>query len=117
MPSELTAIVQQVEGTRAVIAVSGSMDLDSAGVLREVLVELIDQGRPQLVLEMSQVGFCDSSGLNTLLQIRQLALARQGSLALVAPTETVVRLLRVTEVDTVIPQYPNVAAALLPLES
>ncbi|QMU77084.1 STAS domain-containing protein [Streptacidiphilus sp. PB12-B1b] len=112
MPCDLTATVQQAQGTHAVVAVGGSMDFDSAGSLHDVLVELIDEGRRHLVLEMSQVGFCDSSGLNVLLQVLRRAQAEQGSLALVSATEAVGRVLEITAVDTVIAQYPSVAAAL-----
>ncbi len=115
MPSDLTTTVLQAQDTHAVVAVSGAMDYDSTGALYDLLISLIDEGRQHLMLEMSQVGFCDSSGLNTLLQALRRARARQGSLVLVAPTATLQRVLEITEVDAVLPQYPDVAAALLAL--
>jgi anti-sigma B factor antagonist len=115
MPSDLTVNVRQAQDAFAVIAVGGAIDYDSAGALHDQLVALVDEGRRHLVLDMSQVGFCDSSGLNTLIQVLRRARARQGSLALVAPTEPVQRVLRISEVDTVITHYPSVAEALRPL--
>jgi anti-sigma B factor antagonist len=112
MPPALTIAVQQADGPQAVVAVSGAMDYDSSGELHRVLLELLDQGHPHLVLEMSGVGFCDSSGLNMLLQVLRKAKESQGSLALVATTEAVQRVLEITAVDTVITQYATVDLAL-----
>jgi anti-anti-sigma regulatory factor len=89
MPSDLTATVLQAQDTHAVVAVSGAMDYDSTGALYDLLISLI--------------------------QALRRARARQGSLVLVAPTATLQRVLEITEVDAVLPQYPDVAAALLAL--
>jgi anti-sigma B factor antagonist len=112
MSSVLTTEIQQLHGEHAVVAVGGAMDFESTPVLTELLLGLVEQGRRHLVLEMSQVGFCDSSGLNALVRVLRQAKGRQGSLALVAPTEPVERLLAITAVDSVISQYPSVPLAL-----
>jgi anti-sigma B factor antagonist len=112
MSSALTAAVQQLQEDRAVVALAGAMDFESTGELSELLLDLLRRGHRHLVLEMSEVGFCDSSGLSALVRVLRQAKADQGSLALVAPTEPVERLLLITEVSTVISRYPTVELAL-----
>lgn len=112
LPSVLTTRVQRRLGEQAVVAVGGPMDFESTPALTELLLGLVEQGHRHLVLEVSQVSFCDSSGLNALVRVLRQAKRSQGSLALVAPTDQVERLLAITSVDSVIAQYPTVALAL-----
>ncbi|MFI2781288.1 STAS domain-containing protein [Streptomyces sp. ALB3] len=96
----------------AVLTVTGEIDVDSAPVLRTRALELIRQGRPHLVLDMAPVGFCDSSGLNTMISILRYAKDRHGSLTLAAPPPHLTRLLDVTGVAELIPALPTTADAL-----
>lgn len=112
MAPNVTVTVVQSEGTRAVVAVSGELDLDYAALLRQTCQDLVEAGRTDLVLDVSRLDFCDSAGLSAMLQARRLAVTHQGSFALAAPTGTVERILTVTGASTVITLYPTVREAL-----
>lgn len=61
-------IVHTVQGNRITVAVSGDLDLKTAGPLRETLDRLLDRYRDkQLVLDLAEVDFVDSSGLGVIL--------------------------------------------------
>ncbi|KOG36840.1 hypothetical protein ADK34_00090 [Streptomyces viridochromogenes] len=52
-----------------------------------------------LALDLSEVTFCDSTGLNTLLRARQRALKEHRSLTITAASPQVIRLLEITGAD------------------
>ncbi|MHA6761332.1 STAS domain-containing protein [Streptacidiphilus sp. PAMC 29251] len=97
----MTLQVQQ-QGPRAVLALAGELDLDGADVLTTTALDLIERGHRDLVLEMAQVSFCDSMGLNALLRVLRQAVGAGGSLVLVSPTDPVKRLLSMCGVDQII---------------
>src|SRR5258707_169837 len=49
-----------------VIDVQGEIDMYTAPRLRELLIDLVSQGRYQLVVNLDKVGFLDSAGLGVL---------------------------------------------------
>ncbi|WPO73144.1 STAS domain-containing protein [Streptomyces sp. KN37] len=53
----------------AIAAVIGDVDMRTAPSLRTQALEIIQQGPPHVVLDLAQVGFCDSSGLSALIGI------------------------------------------------
>jgi len=69
------------EDARAVLILSGELDLATAGALHEAVAEqLATGGVGELVLDLAKVSFLDSSGLGALLRIRGEVLAAGGNL-------------------------------------
>ena len=114
MTPELSFTVQR-DGARAVVQVSGAMDYDTSPALEEALTELIQVGTRHLVLDLAAVGFCDSSGINTLVRTLARASQEHGSLTLAATTPRVQSVLAMTGVDAVVATHPTVALALASL--
>lgn len=72
--TELTVDLQE-DGDRSVLALTGELDLDSVGRLRERAQEQVTAGKAKvLVLDMSGLSFIDSSGLGLLIDLRRLAM-------------------------------------------
>jgi len=87
-------------GTWSVLAVSGELDLATAPGLRERVGEMAPDGPPKIALDLTGVGFVDSSGLGAIVaclkHVRQLG----GDLVLVAPdTSAVAKLLSLTGLE------------------
>ncbi|MFF4321254.1 STAS domain-containing protein [Streptomyces sp. NPDC001568] len=84
-----------------VIHVGGEMDIDRAPMLRNALLSAATQadGRDEIVLDLSDLSFCDSAGLNTLIQARQTAATHGKRISLRNPQPQIVRLLEMTGVD------------------
>ncbi|WP_455355696.1 STAS domain-containing protein [Streptomyces sp. SYSU K217416] len=108
----LTLTVQQASGPLALVSVTGDIDIETAPVLRAGALDLIDQGHPHLILDLSPVAFCDSSGLNALIGILRCARDAGGSLALSAVPDRLARLLDLTGVSQLMPAHPDAEAAL-----
>lgn len=102
---------------QTVLSVKGEVDMYSAPTLRDRLSDLIDSGHHTVVVDLSDVGFLDSTGLGTLVAARQNATERGGSLPLVCDHERVLKLFRITGLDAVFTIYASVADAVQALPS
>jgi anti-sigma B factor antagonist len=84
------------------MAVAGEIDLYTAPRLHgELVTALAGEAPVRLVIDMSGVEFCDSTGMNVLLAAHRRAQEQGGDLALAAPRATVRKILQVTGLETV----------------
>ena len=88
--------VQALPDGRALVALSGELDLAVAPDLVAEIEFALDQVSPHLVLDLTKVEFIDSSGLTMLLRLRQLTQERGGSLVLTGANEALDYLLTLT---------------------
>jgi anti-anti-sigma factor len=75
------------QGEWAVLQVSGELDLVTSPVLRQRVHDEVAEGRHSLVLDLSEVFFCDSSGVGVLIASRRLMSSCQGRLRLILPAQ------------------------------
>ncbi|GAA2748630.1 MULTISPECIES: STAS domain-containing protein [Kitasatospora] len=68
-----------------VVQVAGEVDIAGVVALRERLQRLVTDGNLQLVVDISRLDFCDSTGFAVLVAIRRMLAARHGRLRLVLP--------------------------------
>ncbi|MFE9766155.1 STAS domain-containing protein [Streptomyces sp. NPDC005808] len=105
-------------GEWAVLRVSGEMDLVTSPVLRQRMHEAVADGRRSVVLDLSEVLFCDSSGVGVLIAARRLIQSCRGRLRLILPAQGAVdgshvnRVLAALGVRRLFDVYPDVAAAV-----
>ncbi|MGW1966539.1 STAS domain-containing protein [Streptomyces sp. NPDC001935] len=96
-----------------VLALSGEIDADNVGLLRQAL-EIDVNGPARLVLDFSAVNFMDSSGISVLAAARGDATSVGGWLRMVSLTAPVQRVVEIVGLDTIISCYPTLSQALLP---
>ncbi|MFD5848238.1 STAS domain-containing protein [Streptomyces chartreusis] len=97
---------------RCVVArVSGDMDYLTAPVLRARFKELLARGDRFMVLELSEVAFCDSVGLNVLLEAWRQAEAGGAVLVLACVPLPVQRILEMTGATQVLRVFATVTDA------
>lgn len=94
-----------------VIQVTGDVDVYTAAKLRAQIVDLIDEGRLHLVVDMEAVTFIDSTGLGVLVGVLKRLRAVSGELRLVATGDHVLRLLRITGLHRILGTYPSAEEA------
>ncbi|MDG9704655.1 STAS domain-containing protein [Streptomyces sp. DH37] len=104
--------VEHVRGTVTVVAVTGELDHHSSPGLRSGVLELVRGGHPHVVLDVSGVAFCDSSGLSALINLWHNARADGGSLVLCSVPGRLDRLLRMTGLDQILARASTVEEAL-----
>ena len=85
------------------IKLLGEMDHHSAIGVRADIDELIFENRPaKTVLDLSQISFMDSSGLGLIMGRYSLMKDLGGSLALRAPTDAVMKILKLAGMERMI---------------
>jgi anti-sigma B factor antagonist len=97
-------------GAALILAVRGELDLETLEPLRAALAAAAREEAPRVVLDMSQVGFCDSSTLNELLRA-DVALGA-GRLWIAAPSPFVARLFGLIGLPMVLTVRDTVEEAL-----
>jgi anti-anti-sigma factor len=77
----------------------------------ELLTDAIARGENRIVLDLSQLGFCDSAGLRLIVQLHERTTTAGGWLRLAAPTPMMLHILTVTNLNQVLNIYPSVDLA------
>jgi anti-anti-sigma factor len=106
------SITRADHGDRTVVRLGGEIDVYTAPFVREKLDEQIHAGRADLVVDLSDVTFLDSTGLGVLVGRLKIARTRGGSMRLVGTAERVLRVFAITGLDKVFEIYPDLEAAL-----
>jgi anti-sigma B factor antagonist len=84
------------------MSVAGEIDLYTAPRLHGELVTALASGSPaRIVVDMSGVEFCDSTGMNVLLAAQRRAREGGGDLQLAGPRPAIRKVLQVTGLETV----------------
>lgn len=102
----------RTEGERTVIEVGGEIDVYTAPKLREQLVDLVADGKYDLVVDMQRVDFLDSTGLGVLVGGLKRVRAHDGSLRLVCSQERILKIFRITGLTKVFPIHATLDEAL-----
>lgn len=98
-------------GDHTVVEVGGEIDVYTAPKLRECLVELVNEGNYNLVVDMEGVDFLDSTGLGVLVGGLKRVRANEGSLRLVCNQERILKIFRITGLTKVFPIHTSVDEA------
>jgi anti-sigma B factor antagonist len=98
------------QGDHTIVTLAGEIDLYTAPKLQSELVSALRSAGPTLVVvDMSGVEFCDSTGMNVLLAAHRQASERGGDLALAAPRAAVRKILEVTGLASVFTVHDDLA--------
>ncbi|MEY2241904.1 anti-sigma factor antagonist [Streptomyces sp. BF23-18] len=87
-------------------------DVYAASRIREILVDLVNQGRFHLVVDVTAVEFFDSGGQGVLVGGLKRVRAHEGALVLVMRSERTRRQFRVTGLNKIFPIFDTVDRAV-----
>jgi stage II sporulation protein AA (anti-sigma F factor antagonist) len=99
VPASVTIEIQPPEAV--VIRPVGEIDYSSIPRLKDALASATRAGANDVIVDLSEVTFIDSSGLDILLHAHQRQRSSGGRLVLRAVNATIKRLLAITNVHTV----------------
>jgi anti-sigma B factor antagonist len=97
----LLAVHVDTSGPVTVCKVVGALDIATVAIFRES-VEIQIRSGGDVVIDLSELTFCDSTGLGAIVGLYRLATAADGSLILRSPRPRVASVLAMTGVDQVI---------------
>jgi anti-sigma B factor antagonist len=100
------------EGSYSVLEVAGEIDVYTAPKLREKLIELVNEGKFHLVVDLEKVDFLDSTGLGVLVGGLKRVRNHDGSLELVCTQDKILKIFRITGLTKVFPIHASVADAI-----
>jgi anti-sigma B factor antagonist len=103
--------VEMVRGI-PVVAAPQEVDITNVTELRAALLEASADGPGTLVVDMTRTLFCDSAGLHALGGAHRRALAEGGAVLLAVTGEPVLRMLALTGLGSVIPNFTSLEEAL-----
>jgi len=107
---ELDIATEQNAGV-CTIALSGEVDVYTSPQLKQELVNAIEGGCVNLVIDLEKVVFIDSSGLGVLVSGLRRVKERSGTMRLVCTRENILKIFRITGLDKVFPLFPTLDAA------
>ncbi|GIH17311.1 STAS domain-containing protein [Rugosimonospora africana] len=86
----------------ALFRLTGYLDLSTVDLLKTTVGPACGEN-PEVVLDLSGLTFCDSTGVGALVWLYRRATAGEGRLIAYAPRKTVREVLRISGVDRIIP--------------
>ncbi|MDQ5975842.1 MAG: anti-sigma factor antagonist [Actinomycetota bacterium] len=108
---DFTVETREVGGI-TVVVVAGELDAHSAPTLDAVLSPLSQRHEGELVVDLSSVGFIDSTGLGILVSTLKHVRESDGRLDVVVATPRVLKVFSLTGLDVVIPLHATLDGAL-----
>ena len=93
------------ENSANVIALRGEIDVYTAPLLRQKIVDLVDQGALNIVIDMEKVDFLDSTGLGVLVEGLKRVKTRGGNLTLVITQDKILKIFDITGLNKAFPIY------------
>jgi anti-sigma B factor antagonist len=93
------------------LTLTGEVDVYTAPRLKEALVEAIESGCTNIVVDLEGVSFIDSSGLGVLVSALRRARERDGAVRIVCTRESILKIFRITGLDKVFPVFADIADA------
>ncbi len=91
------------DATSRTVHLEGTCDLATVPALREALMPLAPPEVETLTIDVSQLEFCDSTGLGTMLGALRRMREGDGAFAIAGAQGTVLRLLQITGLDSIVP--------------
>ncbi|MEU0247288.1 STAS domain-containing protein [Streptomyces sp. NPDC006235] len=102
----LSVVATSTDGIR-VLSLAGEIDHHTGDQLRRAL-DVTGAVRPRIVIDMCQVTFMDSTGINILIAAYRAVTEAGGRLRLAGPTDSILRVLQIVGVDDIIECHPNI---------
>ena len=95
-----------------VISLSGEVDLYTAPEFKQQLLEVIEQGGRDVIVDLSNTTFIDSTTLGVLVGGVKRLRTNEGQLSLVCSDRNITKIFEITGLDRVFAIHPTLEAAL-----
>ena len=105
-------IKMENKGEAMIYRLRGSLDLATSPSVRAALMEAASEDKHEIIVDLTQLEFLDSTGLGALIGAHRRALEHDGNVRLVVREGAISRLLNITGLMRVFPVYHTVDNAL-----
>jgi anti-sigma B factor antagonist len=105
--------LKTINGLTVLFVHEERIDAHNSGELKAYLLHLIEQGQTQIIVQLEEVRFIDSSGLGALLSGHKNAITKSGKLALALVQKQVLSMFELTRLNRVFEIYADLNEALI----
>ena len=91
----------------AMLKLNGEVDVYTAPKLKSRLIDLVDQGKFKIIVDLEEVDFMDSSGLGVLVGGLKRVRSHDGTIALICTQENILKIFRITGLVKVFPIFED----------
>ena len=103
---------EQLGDSSYVISLTGEVDLYTAPEFKQQLLDVINQGAKEVVVDFSNTTFIDSTTLGVLVGGVKRLRTNDGQLSLVCSDRNITKIFEITGLDRVFAIHPTLEAAL-----
>jgi anti-anti-sigma factor len=108
----MRATVSDHRSDVAVLHLSGELDADTAAQLHATLADLLERPVPRIVVDVSNLKFCDSVGLSAFITSKQVISARGGWLSFAGANPFLLSLMETVGLSRYFAIFPEVDDAI-----
>jgi anti-sigma B factor antagonist len=102
---------EKIKGYNVLFIQEERIDAHNSGELKEAILHLIEQGEVNIIVQLAQVRFIDSSGLGALLSGHKNAAVKSGRLAITNMQPQVLSMFELTRLNRVFDIYTDLNEA------
>ena len=103
---------EEIDADTHVIELGGEVDLYTAPEFKERMVQVIEQGKKQVVVDLSKATFIDSTTLGVLVGGVKRLRPAGGSLAIVCADQNICKIFEITGLDQIFQIVPDRESAM-----
>lgn len=93
-------------------------DSQISGLVKgELTILLHSESVKKLIFDLSEVEYCDSSGLSSILLAYRILQAEEGFIRLAAPQKNVAKLIEISQLNRILPMFNSVDEAISDLQN
>jgi anti-sigma B factor antagonist len=96
----------------AVLYLKGELDADTANQLHETLAGLLERPVPRIVVDLTDLKFCDSIGLSAFVTSKQVITARGGWMSFAGANPFLIQLMETVGLSRYFAIFPEVDDAI-----
>ncbi len=110
-------IGSEYDETKKSISGNVELDIENQSHFVDIINSVFDEGKVQILVDMQNVSYIDSSGLWAIFEGHKKAMQKNGKLVLLSPTKDVRRVLDITKISSKIPIFQQENEAIRDLKN
>ena len=99
-------------GLVSLVDVSGRLTSFESGALRDSISRLLKQGHKDIILNLTDLQYLDSSGIGELARVYVSVVKQSGQMKVIGLSSKIEEVLKITHLYQVFPEFPDEEAAL-----
>jgi anti-sigma B factor antagonist len=112
---QLQLLYQRTADGQAMVNVRGELDIATAERAHDYLRAVLDSDKKgKVILNLADLTFCDAAGLGVLAKVASHARRTGRSVRLTSPRPALIRIMRITGMDSVFPEIRTPALRMVP---